>query len=280
MHVTLELHLMRSMFWNGKFMGRERSLDDDMKRFFKLFQESTFEGSRVAAQKMKEIAERQTNNGQRFLLFQSLDFLIRSDLEMLSWPNSPLLVILQFVNPNTLAGREHVVPSRGYVSTPLHHVANLADPFDYSTHKKQLIIAQQLIEHGASVNTASIPQGLTPLHDSCFLGVVTNLDYVELLLEAGADPNVQDRRGQTPLIFCACSNAPGAAKFLMNWPTTDVNITTRAGASFLALVRSNITTSDSGLDRVQKQYLLRQWREIEEMLVERGATDTGISSFE
>jgi hypothetical protein len=72
----------------------EQSLGEDAKRFFKLFTESTFEGSRAAAKKMKEFAKRQINHNQRFLLFHSLHFLIRFNSEMLSWPNSPLLVML------------------------------------------------------------------------------------------------------------------------------------------------------------------------------------------
>jgi hypothetical protein len=48
---------------------------------------------------------------------------------------------------------------------------------------------------------------------------VTNLDFVELLLKKGADPNSQDHLGGTPLTFTK-KFAPGAAKFLLNWPTT------------------------------------------------------------
>ena len=47
-------------------------------------------------------------------------------------------------------------------------------------------------------------------------GNVTNLDFVELLLETGADPNAQDHLGLTPLM-CTIEVAPGAAKFLLNW---------------------------------------------------------------
>jgi hypothetical protein len=112
--------------------------------------------------------------------------------------------------------------------TRLHDLASMADPFDYSTHENQLILAKQLIDHGANVNAVSIPLGKTPLHDACHGGVVTNLDFVELLLEEGADPNAQDHEGLTPLM-CTTKFAPGAAKFLLNWPTTDANITTQAG---------------------------------------------------
>jgi hypothetical protein len=107
---------------------------------------------------------------------------------------------------------------------------------------------------------------------------VTNVDFVELLLEAGANPNAQDHWGNTPLTFTT-PYAPGAAKFLLNWPTTDVNITTRSGESFLFRVRRTVKyfSDDCVLpDRVQDQFTIQQWREIKEMLVERGAVDTGI----
>jgi hypothetical protein len=35
--------------------------------------------------------------------------------------------------------------------------------------------------------------------------------------------------------------APGVAKFLLNWPTTDVNITNRSGKIFVSWVRLSIT---------------------------------------
>jgi hypothetical protein len=114
---------------------------------------------------------------------------------------------------------------------------------------------------------------------------VTNLDFVELLLEKGADPNALDYLAETPLMY-TIPGAPGAAKFLLNWPTTDANITTRSGASFLAVVRSTITDFSEAIahpdypEKVQHQFVLQQWRDIEEMLVERGCTDTGITSFE
>ena len=73
------------------------------------------------------------------------------------------------------------------------------------------------------------------------------------------------------------SFAPSAAKFLLNWPTTDANITTRSGQSFLAMVRLTITDISDEIvhpdnpDKVQRQFLLQQWHAIENMLVERGA---------
>jgi hypothetical protein len=82
----------------------ESVLDEVDKRFFKLFQESTEEGSRAAAVEMKKIAKRQPQKMQKVFLFHSLHYLTRCDSKKLSWPNSPLLGLLQFVDPNVQSG--------------------------------------------------------------------------------------------------------------------------------------------------------------------------------
>jgi hypothetical protein len=280
LQVRMPLHTSRSIESKGEFENGERNLDEEDKRFFKLFQKSTFERSRAAVREMTKIAKRQTKHNQMFYLFHSLSFLIRSDSsEMLSWPNSPLLVLLQFIDPNVLSGDENAPFQEGIArQTPLHDLGELAAPSEFSTHENQLILAKQLIEHGANVNAATNPQGETPLHKACSWDIVTNLDFVELLLKKGADPNAQDRRGMTPLMYTT-PYAPGVAKFLLNWPTTDVNITNRSGQSFLVCVRSAITEISDKVVGVQHKFLLRQWREIEEMLVERGAEDTSMTSL-
>jgi hypothetical protein len=287
LQVRTDDHTSLAMFLKERFENIHRSLDEDDTRFFKLFQESTLEGSRAAALEMKKIAKRKTKAmaNLRFLLFHSLRFLVFSDSKMLSWPNSPLLVLLQFVDPSVLSGDWDAPLEEGETrETPLHELAKVADPSDYSTHVNQLIIAKQLIEHGANVNAVSNPYGLTPLHNACFNCNVTNLDFIELLLEEGADPNFQEHLGLTPLAF-TIDKAPGAAKFLLNWPTTDANITYRSGASNLAKVRNTVSSFSNKValpdnpERVQHKFLLQQWREIEEMLVERGAEDTGITAI-
>jgi hypothetical protein len=99
MQVRSAVHTSLSIGWKEQFETHE----EDDKRFFKLFEESTFEGSRAAAQKMRKITERETKRSQKFLVLHSLNFLIRtSNSEMLSWPNSPLLMMLQFVDPSVL----------------------------------------------------------------------------------------------------------------------------------------------------------------------------------
>jgi ankyrin repeat protein len=269
-----------------EFERAEGCLDEDDKRFFKLFQESTFEGSQAAALEMKEIVKQLNKNHQEFLLYHSLCCLIRCDSQMLSWPNNPLLVMLQFVDPNVRLGDEDTPLQENETrATLLHHLAKLADLSDYSTHQNQVTLAKFLVEHGASVNALMSPQGETPLHSACFSGNVTNLDLVEYLLEEGANPNARDHLGRTPLMLTT-KFAPGAAKFLLNWPTTDVNITSRSGESFLVKVRSTITalsdaiTFPSNPDHVQDLFLLRKWLDILEMLAERDTHDTEVTTIE
>jgi hypothetical protein len=251
----------------------ERSLDEDQKRFFKLFTESTFEGRQAAAREMKKVVRRETEHNQKALLFNSFCLFARTDSEKLRWRNSPLRVFLKFVDPNVLSGHEHDEKR----ITLLHDLAYLADPTrsDYSTQENQLTMGRQLIRHGADVNAPAFPNGETPLHTACHSSVTTNLDFIQLLLKEDADPNAQDQLGRTPLMYTT-PFAPGAAKFMLEWSNTDVNIIDRSGISFLAVVRedvehfSNQVALPDNPDRVKDQFVLQQWRDIEDMLVERG----------
>jgi hypothetical protein len=152
-------------------------------------------------------------------------------IKQLSWPNS---LLLEFVDPNVLSGHDEMK------LLLLRRVADLSDPSDYPTHENQLILAKQLIDHGANVNAGWIPEGASPLHNACYTAVVTNLDFVELPPEAAADPNAQEHLGNIPLVYTT-PYSPGTAKFLLKWPTADVNITIRSGESILAMVKHLFT---------------------------------------
>jgi hypothetical protein len=282
MQVRTEEHTTFSISLKEESEKDKQLLNDGVKGFFKLFEESTFEVSQATAQSMTKFAKRQTKLDKKYMLYHSMQLLVRSsNSEMLSWPNSPFLVMLQFVHPNEVLAHEQSS------ATLLHMLADLTDPFDYTTHVNQLILTKQLVEHGANVNAAENQHSMTPLHRACFSGNVTNLDFVEYLLEAGADPKAQDHTGRTPLMYTT-PNAPGAAKFLLNWPTTDANTTSRSGDFFLARVRSTISAfcdkaaRPDNPETVKHQFQLQQWREIEAMLVlvKRGAADTGITTLE
>ena len=112
---------------------------------------------------MKTIAERQTLENQKFLLFQSLYSLLRSDTKMRLWPNTPFLVLLQFVESNVLFVSEETSV------TMLHDLADLSAPREYTTHENQLILAKQRSAHGANVNAIS-PAGWNNLAQGMRLG--------------------------------------------------------------------------------------------------------------
>jgi hypothetical protein len=84
---------------------------------------------------------------------------------------------------------ELLIGDKVTVETLLYYMANMVDPFDYSIHENQPILAKQLIERDANVNAVSMPHGKLPLQNACFWSSVTNLDFNELLLKAGADPS-------------------------------------------------------------------------------------------
>jgi hypothetical protein len=91
------------------------------------------------------------------------------------------------------------------------------------------------------------------------------------------------KTGGTPLMYTI--RCPGAAKFLLNWPTTDAIyhsiwsvLPGHCSLDYYRLFCPTIIPSDSL--KAGETNLIQRWREIEEMLVERGAVDTGITAFE
>jgi hypothetical protein len=199
--------------------------------------------------------------------------------------NSPLRILLHFVDANVRWATAEEDPGEDLATGPtlLHLLSHEADPYDHSVHRNQVILGQQLFRHGANPNLGTLSNGYSPLYIACKSGVVTNLDFIQLLLENGASPNAQDVIGWTP-VMNAVTMSPGAAKFLLEWstpPTTDIHITSRTGMTLLDVVRFRInstiddypdetTSPENPEQRVKGAFLLQQWREIETMLVERG----------
>jgi hypothetical protein len=70
MQVRDDMHTDRSVYYKERFERERGYFDEGAKRFFKLFQESTFEGSRAAAKEMKKYAKRQIKTNQRIIVSQ------------------------------------------------------------------------------------------------------------------------------------------------------------------------------------------------------------------
>ena len=168
----------------------------------------------------------------------------------------------------------------------LSSLNELAYPDDHQAYVNQLILAKQLVEHAVGVDDELWQSDTTPLHTACSSDVVTSLGFIYLLLQNGANPNSRNYLGLTPLM-CSIIWAPGAAKVLIEWPTTNFDIGDReSGRYVLALVRMVIKELSGAVDslenphslenprRAKDQFVLQQWREVEEMLLEKGASDT------
>jgi hypothetical protein len=116
MQVGCPAHVQHCIELKGVYEQVERSLDEGGRRFFKLFAESTFEGSKAAARKMKKIAARHTKHNQKVLLFHTLYPLILTDCT----DSEKLLVLLQFVDPSImLSGNEYETLQEGSPDTLL-----------------------------------------------------------------------------------------------------------------------------------------------------------------
>jgi hypothetical protein len=254
-----------------------------VRRFFDLFFDSKGHTDHTeTVRKMKKLFLKESRYNRQVILFNSLSFLWQLPSAMLKLPTSPLKVALQFVDASVMScPGTNLDDGRGY--TPLHRLANMSDPSKEDTLENQCILAKQLIEAGANVN-ACAQRNLgksTPLHYACYTCHCTNLDFIQLLLDHGANPTTKDSGGQTPL-HCTVPGAPGAAKFLLTYSDkTDPHVLPNNGRSFLAMVRSSIAEGKAEArlpDNPEKEILffqVKQWEEVETLLIERGALDSG-----
>ncbi len=210
-------------------MRRAVSEDADFAQFCKLFQESKPGGRRATALKMKQIALRKEQHERDLWLFSILNELVHFDVDRLTWSNSPLLVLLECRDPTALLGgiRHPML---------LNWLAQVMHPDGHRTsYANQILLARQLVEYGVDANAAVMQNGTTPLHTACCTTGVINLDFIDFLLQSGANFNSRKYRGATPLIW-TMRWAPGAAEVLIEWPATDLNIVDQKGLSMLTFV--------------------------------------------
>lgn len=249
------------------------------RRLWDLFNSTDMSGEAAAAE-MKKILQRLSKPNKRRVMFMSVAILLKSPMKDLKKANSLLTVILRsgYVDPNVF--------SRGDEgTTALHLIAEAcADPKDPLTLENQLVLAQQLLDAGADVNARASKKDfnmIAPLHRACSSNSVTNVDLVKLFLDHGADPNAKDSFGQTPLM-CTMSYAVGAAMFLLEYDgpiKVDVNAKDKKGSTILNYVRYyqrevSIQCDSPSLspeEKPVKEFHLRQLKELEELLLAKGA---------
>jgi hypothetical protein len=126
-------------------MRLKLSEDEDFKQFFKLFQESKPGGRKATAHEMKQITLRQREQIMDAWLLATQPKLVHVDVERLAWTSSPLLVLLECMDPTALSeDNKHAVF--------LSWLTKLVYPDDHRAYASQLILAQQLVEHAVDVN--------------------------------------------------------------------------------------------------------------------------------
>lgn len=89
---------------------------------------------------------------------------------------------------------------------------------------------------GTIINTArDISSGESALHVTVRGG---NLTYTNFLLDRGANPNVQDGKGDTPLLIATLANRQDLVEALLNSRKVKANVNMPDGRGFTALIRA------------------------------------------
>ena len=102
--------------------------------------------------------------------------------------------------------------------TPLHQFAQRLDVKDPA-------VAQVLVDAGADMNAKTGEKGETPLH------MARNLDVVKILLDAGAEANVSDNNGITPLHHAGSTGRVTEIQTLLLEAGADPNAKNEYGAT-------------------------------------------------
>jgi ankyrin repeat protein len=110
--------------------------------------------------------------------------------------------------------------------TPLHYAASAKEPE----------CIQQLLQAGAEVDSLT-NWDQTPLHLAA--AYTKDARHATLLLDAGANPNIRDRDGITPLGWTATSNNPGVTSVLLDRGADVHDLDLQGSSTLQQCIRSN-----------------------------------------
>ena len=97
-------------------------------------------------------------------------------------------------------------------------------------------VIEFLLRHGVAVNRADAGQGWTALHFAVQAG---NIGIIRLLLESGADPDLQDGFGNSPLwraVYCVEDDEELIGLLVSNG--ADIDLQNHSGVSPIALAKT------------------------------------------
>jgi len=132
--------------------------------------------------------------------------------------------IVEYIYTENIYGMDTFI-SRGNlnVNTVIYKIVNLKGRsllyIAVGEGKKKMI--KYLLEHGADPNKPTVTNGFTPLFNT----ILTKQHKItNILLNGGADPNIKNNKGVSPLHHAVKSNDVKIVKTLLNSPLIDVNI--------------------------------------------------------
>mmetsp|Transcript_27404 Transcript_27404/g.54989 ORF Transcript_27404/g.54989 Transcript_27404/m.54989 type:complete len:569 (-) Transcript_27404:2307-4013(-) len=202
-------------------------------------------------------------------------------------PTSPLLILFQTgVNADALSTdkRTHLPDDSSY--TCLCQIAQLSSAKSDMYNKNQVILGRQFLEVGGANVNARANAGTSfnfPLYNACASRLPTNPEFIQLLLEHGADPNMQTSVGETPLMNCL-NYSVGVGIQLLSFEQyhmpINVNLRRYDGHNVLSLVNGSISQISGGTFKdgqettpEKMEYLLKQLLEFKTLLEARGAME-------
>lgn len=238
--------------------------------------------------KMKQLLMKEPMWARHMLMLQSLHILMQLPKEVALKCTLPLLLAFDCgCDPNYWSRPPPTELRDDGGSTALHWLSEMAHPKKHSSHQAQAALGRQLLGAGANVNAITdIGLGnVTPLHRACHSGAVTNLSFIRLLLENGANPNAPSApQGETPLMHTLECAMP-AAKLLFTFPSIapiDVNVRSANGSTFLGGVCASasklklcLAMGPPSSQKAKIKLMLKQLNQVEEILVGKAAEDGG-----
>lgn len=129
-------------------------------------------------------------------------------------------------------GNKEIVRMLSEAGVPVDRAAYGHDPFTLATLGKDTEMMALMLELGADVNCRNQHTQRTPLHMATDYEV---LPSVKFLLEHGANPNLQDNRGRTALIFLA-ENDSGNTRILQLLVDADADMDVKNNKGWTALM--------------------------------------------
>lgn len=105
---------------------------------------------------------------------------------------------------------------------------------------RQIDLVTEALDHGANVNVVTTDSGNTPLHIITQIGLPADnfklVPLVKLLITRGANLNIQNRDGTTPLMFATTSENTATMKLLLE-AGADVTLKHNSGQTALNIAR-------------------------------------------